>query len=268
METLRPDKPSSKKEVELARREFSAYYETVRKGCPHAPAEPKRVFGLLMKVYRERYSRRVWLWQFLACTFDVLGEPAKRKRPAGLFETFDLSNYRGRLTPAKHFLNVLVKRLRARLARSLRPRSDQRRRPAWFQPFPWLHLSREWRLPWRSSWRFGPQRLLENLSDRPWPPGEEGRGQLQDVMREAFDCLNAEQRKVMWLTSWPHKSISARAIGRILDLDHKTVRKYRDTALRKLGRYFQDERERQGECLGTSLCKEGRNLSPNRLSPG
>ncbi len=252
MGTSRPDKPLiSKREADRAEEDFIAFYEDERTVCFHAPANPQRTFRLLMKVYQEEYSGRVCLWQFLGCVYDALGYHTKDgKLVSRLFAKFDLTKYRGRLTPEKHFLNLLIRSVRRRLERALCLRTDQRRPdegPRFVGPgrvrTAGLHcVFREWRLPMRSSWRYGPQRLLENLSDRPWPPGEEGRGQLEDVVREALGRLNTAEREIIRLTHFEQKPFSARRIGRALGLDHKTVRKYRDAAMTKLQRYFQNER--------------------------
>jgi hypothetical protein len=237
---MREPKPLSARtrseEIRCAYREFEDYYKEHRSLCPSAPPDPKRPFWIAIKLFREDYSDDMALWEFMSCVYATLGLcPRQEAKPEGLFRTFDPAKYHGK-NVKKHFLNAFSVLLRPRLRRSLSPRTDQRRALTVdnFLPNCALGLFRERRLPLRPSWRYGPQRLLEELADREWPP--RGLGNLLDCLPEAFSFLDSLEQAIIRCTYWRRKEPSARWIGGVVGKDHKTVCARRKIALIKARR--------------------------------
>jgi hypothetical protein len=185
------------------------------------------------------------LWQFLGCVYDTLGYGPKDGEAAALFATFDPAKYKGRDVD-KHFLNVLSMRLRYRVGRCLHPyagpgtrQTDQNRQDVrGCPPGAVLGFFREHRLSERLTRRFGLQKLLESLPDRPWPPRRLGR--LAECLFEAYELLDESQIAVLECAYSGRKTPSFREMGRCLGIDHKTARKRLDAALAKLEGYFGD----------------------------
>jgi DNA-directed RNA polymerase specialized sigma24 family protein len=216
--------------------EFKNFYAKER--CPWAPENPWRVYRLATKkLFMPTYQHRMTVWEFLSCVYHTLGVREGRLR--GLFQDFNPARYtQGELSAEKHFLNMFMKRLRARLHRSLHPRSDNRRkdRHARFVATPALGLVQQ----------EGPgaptancQDMLPFLADRPWPP--KGFSSLSGTVSEALESLPDSHRTVIELAYWPRLRPSNRRIGRALGLDHKTVGRRRDEAIRMLRAFYADE---------------------------
>jgi hypothetical protein len=228
----------------VAYREFKDYYGKQRSRCSLENAN--RVFHFAIAVYRAEYAGVMDLWQFLGCVYDTLGYGPADGETAGLFATFDPTLYQSR-DVAKHFLNVFSKKLRYRLKRCLHPyagpgtrRTDQNRKDeAGFRPGAVLGFVREYRLPEALSRKFGPQRLLESLPDRQWPP--RGLASLAWCLFEAYELLDDWELDILRCAYAGCKAPSLRKMGRCLGLDHKTVRRRLHAALAKLKVYFGDE---------------------------
>jgi RNA polymerase sigma factor (sigma-70 family) len=183
--------------------EFAAYYDPLR--CPHAPPAA-RAFRLLWGLYRRRFHRWVCPWEFLATVYDTLHGTSDRY--PGLFASFHPGSYRGRLPLEKHFLNMLVKRLRARF---------QGRRKAG------RRTARAWR---RAREELAREVRHRHSSDDPL-----------SSLPEALATLDREEARVIDLRYW-HGFTTARAIARELGIDHKTVARRHDRAIARLRAFY------------------------------
>jgi DNA-directed RNA polymerase specialized sigma24 family protein len=226
------------KQLRRAYKEFSTFY--LRQRCRWAPANPWRVFRMSTKrLYLPSFGKFMTVWEFLSCVYLTLG--VREGQPRGLFQDFDPALYtNGRKSLQKHFLNVFMKRLKARLKRSLRPRTDKGREDPHkkFLARPELGLIRQEARGTRAD-NFGD--VKKSLSDRTCPPKELHKD--VETVREALETLPRLYRAVVEMTFWPRKRPSDRKIAAALGIDHKTVRKRRDRAILELRRYYHDDVE-------------------------
>jgi RNA polymerase sigma factor (sigma-70 family) len=202
----------------------------------------------ITRVYQRRFEQYMGPAEFMACVYATLG--VRQGNPRGLFQTFDPTKYNGSLPLEKHFLNVFMKRLRARLHRSRHPRTDNGRNDPdqKFVARPELGL-------FRQQGRHGTYRSLEDLPDRAWPP--RGLQRLLETLPEALSTLTPWEREVI---EWAYSSsrLSTRKIGSYLGIDHKTVKRRHDKALEKLRDFYQEE----------ILAEKVRLSAPKRASGG
>lgn len=138
----------------------------------------------------------------------------------GEFETFDPTKCNGTLSLENHFINLFWQRFRSCLQSALRPRTDQKRRAdkslftADVQP----GRIREPRMPQRSSWQFGVQKLLDSISDRPWPPPRE------DQLKESVCLILYFPRLYCGQAAHWRKRCTAASISVSVGSDRRTVR--------------------------------------------
>jgi RNA polymerase sigma factor (sigma-70 family) len=189
-------------------REFASYYHEHR--CCYAPANPRQIFGLCMSLY-QAYRRFMPAWEFMSDVYATLG--VREGEPRGLFQTFAPAKYRGKLSLERHFANLFKKKLWGKVLRSLSPKTDRGRRgdPGRFQASPELGLRKE--QP-RSRWD---RELIENV-------------------REAMAQLEGGERTIIYLMYW--RDFSARKIAALLEVDHKTVGRRYDKAMKKMREFF------------------------------
>ena len=186
--------------------EFVQFYMSER--CRWAPENPQRAFKLAFgRTFRE--SRRGFSdEQVLAAMYAALGYRGADR--AGLFRTFDPAKYTGTRRPEDHFVSLFARKLKGKLL-SMRRRTTDRGRagdPVAFPHDPALGL-------------------LHGLAYEP-PPG----GDLPAVLA----CLAPRERAVVHLMYW--EGLSARRVGALLGVDHKTVTAIHRAAVRKLRRLY------------------------------
>jgi RNA polymerase sigma factor (sigma-70 family) len=202
------------------RREFVAVY------APHArPGRPSadRVYGFVDCLYRDVYARRMTFGEFVSEVYVVLtGSPG---RGVGLLNDFDPALYHGRKAPEDHFLNMLGRRLRARLRRRARAECLVRG-PAPNAP-----------------------------PDRP-AARRHGLARLRESLPEALATLDPVSRELVRRKYWD--GMSDRQVGRALGCDHRTVARRHELALDRLRAFYREEvREWGREILPESFPKKG-----------
>jgi RNA polymerase sigma factor (sigma-70 family) len=219
-------------------REFASYYTNER--CRWAPANPRRVFNLAFKTLFRHFGKTLSLWDFVGEMYATLG--VRQGEPRGLFQDFDPAAYNGKLSLESHFLGVFKKRLWARLRRIRHPRSDRGRRGNVhrFQANPQLGLiSQRGGIGPRRHGRFDSEELEATSVDQPrrsWDVRA-----LAGTVGEAMTRLNPAERNVILLTYWVNPAASAREIGLLLGVDHKTVQRRHDKAIAKLRDFYREE---------------------------
>ncbi len=189
--------------------EFARFYTSER--CQWAPTNPERVFNVAFgKTFRE-YRGNLSDEQVLAALYAALGYRGAG-RP-GLFQTFDPTKYAGTRPLDAHFVSLFARKLRGKLDLLQRRTTDCGRvaDPTRFRSNPALGLVSE----------------NEMTSPEPGPA---------DDLPAVLGCLDARERGVIHLMYW--SNLSARKVGTLLGLDHKTVTKVHDTAVRKLRRVY------------------------------
>lgn len=186
--------------------EFAEYYLAQR--CRWAPRTPDRVFFLAYKVVYPQYRRRMTRAEFLGVVYDTLGfRGAARK---GLFQTFDLKEYKGALSAEDHFVNFFKQKLLGNLDLATRRTTDSGRPgdPNQFPHRPELGLVHE---------------------SPPTPTDDIDQDDLIGV-------LSDRERDVIRLMYWG--GLSARRVGLELGIDHKTVTAAHHEALFCLRRVY------------------------------
>lgn len=189
--------------------EFAQFYAQER--CPWAPTNPRRVFdlafGKTFRAYRKTLSRE----QVLAAVYDTLGFRGA-ERP-GLFQTFDPARYSGSRPYEDHFLSLFARKLRGKLSLMTRRTTDGGREG--------------------DTTKFRPNPALGLLRKEERPASEQA---LLDDIPAVLDCLDARERGVIHLVYWA--DLSARKVGALLGMDHKTVARVHDQAVGKLRRLY------------------------------
>jgi hypothetical protein len=190
-------------------REFREFYDAHR--CVYAPANPRRIFNLCFKSVYRAYRNRLTTFEFLGVIYTTLG--VRQGEPRGLFQTFDPVKYKGKLPLDRHFVNLFKKKLWGKLILALSPRTDQGKPadPGKFHARPELGLRRAAGL---SRW------------DR----------DVREAIHEALAYLDELERAVIHLTYWG--GLSARMVGELLSVDHKTVGRRHCRALQKLREFY------------------------------
>jgi RNA polymerase sigma factor (sigma-70 family) len=231
--------------------QFDQCYARVRRpGLPSA----WRLFRFCWALYETRYATRLLPGEFLSLLYQTLfGIPGKGR---GLMADFDPKRYHGRLSQAGHFLNMLKRRLQARVRREFERMSDQgqvgdenrfpdRREVGLCKPRGWTREAGE------ASSRFDPAAV----PDRP-PDGPDGLDRLLETLPEALAILNPEQNRVVYLRYW--LGWSYRRIGKDMGLDHKTIASLHSKALDRLRAFYREEVQEW------TVGKTVRNHSPKR----
>jgi hypothetical protein len=215
---FKPKSPRRNRLVDRLEAEFAEFY--LQERCPGSPSNPRRVFRLGLKVYRE-YQHRVGIYHWLACVYDVLvfhhGMPRNGRLRRGLFRAFDPSKYQhGRLEIEDHFLHMFARRLRAELNDSLSPRGDLGHRDRWrkFEPEPELGLHVVRQRPRLGQWSD------DFLSLVPW----------------ALESLELRPFIVIWSRYW--LGMSWRETAKELRVDHHAAIRLHEVALNELRKYF------------------------------
>jgi len=173
---------------------------------------PKRAFNLVINTLFRHYRKRLTLWDFMGAVYSTLG--VGEGEPKGLFQSFDPSRYHGKSPLEQHFLNLFKKKLWGRLVRLLRTPTHKckARDRLTFLARPALGLVRE------------EKRVSRQEHD------------LVQSISEALACLDGPEKLVIQMVYWD--SLSARKVATILQVDHKTVGRRHNLAIRKLRQFY------------------------------
>ncbi len=192
--------------------EFAHYYMAER--CQWAPTNPRRAFNLAFEIASRRNYRPLSEEHVLTVVYATLGFRGA-DRP-GLFQTFDPAKYNGTLPLNDHFINLFARKFSGKLSKEMSRTTDRGRKgdAEKFQTTPGLGLRNERTLPDRN------RHLLDDLP-------------------EVLNCLNGRERGVIHLLYW--EDLSARKIGALMGIDHKTVASVHQTAVSKMRRAYGDE---------------------------
>ncbi len=192
--------------------EFARYYTAER--CEWAPTNPRRAFNLAFEIASRRKYRPLSEEHVLTVVYATLG--FRGADQPGLFQTFDPAMYNGTRHLSDHFINLFARKLSGKLSREMTRTTDRGRKGdvEKFQTTPGLGLLNE---------RTQPDRNRHLLDDLP----------------EVLSCLNGRERGVIHLLYW--EDLSARKVGALLGMDHKTVASVHQTAVNKLRRAYEIE---------------------------
>lgn len=187
--------------------EFAEFYSRYR--CADAPANPRRVFNLCFKWANKRYGKRISPAETLSALYRTLGnwkEGARSHCKSGLFSSFNLASYQGKLSPQDHFLSLTRSKLLGHLRKMAYPKKQRRSTP----DIELIERSDEQEREHGPDWR---RELIENVTKLPEP-----------------------QQSVVWWRYWDNLTMCEIATRN--GVNHSTVSRWHGKALRLLRKSY------------------------------